>query len=133
MLKNQKYYNGDNYLKVIGTFEKFYGDDCFEAYVTIVKNQWDIEDPECKYIKDGNIEIWYNKENTGYPNNAQCNITIPIPPNSLIDTKLLYFNLEPFVDYINFIDADGKIRHMNHLLEKQWFLNFFTVFYYSVF
>ena len=121
---DRAYYNNDRYLKIVltGNPKGPKTEVEFQAYVTIIKNNWtEVEDPNCVTKADGNSIRWSNLDprNIGYPNNARCTYDLVIPKGTEVVAIGHILLLEDFVDHVNFyIDANDTTQPVDFNLIK---------------
>uniref|UniRef100_A0A914QXP4 CUB domain-containing protein n=1 Tax=Panagrolaimus davidi TaxID=227884 RepID=A0A914QXP4_9BILA len=116
--ENQAYYNPDNFLNISVDGNK----DDFEAYVTFVKNHYNVGDANCSLTKDIKTRglIWTNIRDIAYPTNSECKNEVPLSNDEFVILKIVKFQAEPFADYIEITDNWDKKHYINHHNPTSW-------------
>uniref|UniRef100_A0A914Q395 CUB domain-containing protein n=1 Tax=Panagrolaimus davidi TaxID=227884 RepID=A0A914Q395_9BILA len=103
---DKPYYNEDQNLYVFlsNSNQSFLLRYEFGAYITIIKTKFEVVDAKCVIDDDDSWTSNYYHSN-GYPNNAYCNYTLEIPPNTIVIAQ----------------------RHDDYIIEKADFVIYFDV------
>uniref|UniRef100_A0AC34GNY3 CUB domain-containing protein n=1 Tax=Panagrolaimus sp. ES5 TaxID=591445 RepID=A0AC34GNY3_9BILA len=110
------YYNSAKWIQIYlsQSDPAFFTDIEFEAYITIVNQNFTEKLVNCIEKRNGSDVIWTNfdYQNIGYERNRRCEYNLVIKPNTETYVSIEKFALEKGVDYVAYYDIDSNLKNI---------------------